>query len=167
MELYIIRHAEAVARGQGDVNADADRPLTEHGHAQAHALAPALQQHGVRLDVILTSPLLRARQTAEGLLERWADPKPELRQCDELAPDVKSGKLGRVLRKLRKESVALVGHQPDLSAHIGWLIGSKKAQLDLAKAGIARIACAESPDKGTGMLVWLITPEWFLGERPA
>ena len=167
MELIIIRHAEAVPRGQSDVNADADRALTEHGHAQAHALMPALQGRVARLDVILTSPLLRARQTAEDLLERWPDPKPALRQCEELAPDAKPGKLARVLRKLRKEWVALVGHQPDLSAHIAWLIGSKKAQLDLAKAGIARITCAESPDKGTGTLVWLITPEWFMGQRPA
>ena len=164
MDLYFIRHAEAVSRGSADVNADADRPLTERGHAQARALAAALQQRGVRLDVLLTSPLLRARQTGEDLLERWADPKPELRQCDELVPDVKSGKLARVLRKLGKEAVALVGHEPDLSAHVGWLIGSKKAQLDVAKAGIARITCAEPPDKGTGTLVWLVTPEWFLGE---
>src|SRR5262249_1281613 len=122
------------------------------GFAQARALAPALQQHGVRLEVVLTSPLLRARQTAEGLLEHWPDPKPELRQCDELAPDVKSSKLARFLRKLRKDSVALVGHQPDLSAHVAWLVGSKKAQLDVAKAGIARITCSDEPDKGTGVL---------------
>src|SRR5262249_47316385 len=155
--------AEAVPRGQGDVNADADRALTEQGHTQAHALVPALRGRVARLDVVLTSPLLRARQTAEDLLENWPDPKPELRQCEELAPDAKASKLARVLRKLRKDWVALVGHQPDLSAHITWLIGSKKAQLDMAKAGIARITCAEPPDKGTGTLLWLISPEWFMG----
>jgi phosphohistidine phosphatase len=163
VDLYIIRHAEAVPRGTADVNADADRALTEHGHAQTRALSAALRQHGVRLDVVLTSPLLRARQTAEGLLEEWPEPRPELHQCDELAPEVKPAKLARVLRKLRKESIALVGHMPDLAADVAWLIGSKKAQVDLAKAGVARILCAEAPDKGTGTLVWLVSPAWFMG----
>lgn len=163
MDLYIIRHAEAVPRGTADVNADADRALTEHGHAQTRALSAALRQRGVHLNVLLTSPLLRARQTAQGLLDSWPVPRPELRQCDELAPGGKPGKLARSLRKLRKEAVGLVGHMPDLAAHVAWLIGSKKAQVDLAKAGVARILCAEDPDKGTGTLVWLVSPSWFMG----
>jgi phosphohistidine phosphatase len=161
VDLYIIRHAEAVPRGT-DVNADADRPLTEHGHTQARALSAALRQRGVRIDVLLTSPLLRARQTAEGLLEQWPEPRPELRRCDELAPEVKPSKLARVLRKLRKQSIGLVGHMPDLAGDVAWLIGSKKAQVDLAKAGVARILCAEAPDKGIGTLVWLVSPAWFM-----
>jgi len=162
VDLYIIRHAEAVSRGTADVNADEDRPLTDHGHAQARALSVALQKRKVRLDVLLTSPLLRARQTAEDLLDAWPDPKPELHQLDELAPEVKPSKLARELRKLGKESIGLVGHMPDLAAHAAWLIGSRKAQLDLEKAGVARLVCAEPPDKGSGVLVWLVPPEWFM-----
>jgi len=162
VDLYFIRHAEAVPRGTADVNNDVDRPLTERGQVQSRSLASALQRCKVRLDVLLTSPLLRARQTAEGLLDAWPDPKPELRQCDELAPDAKVSKLARALRKLRKESVGLVGHMPDLAADVAWMIGSKKLQLDLAKAGVARVACAEPPDKGSGVLVWLVPPEWFM-----
>jgi phosphohistidine phosphatase len=164
MELYLIRHAEALSLAQSDVNADADRPLTEHGHAQTRALAAILQRRGVRLDVLLTSPYLRARQTAQGLLDHGAPPPPELKTCDELLPDARSGKLARALRKLRGESIGLVGHMPDLAAHAGWLIGSKKARIDLEKAGVARISCRDVPDKGCGSLVWLITPEWFMGD---
>jgi phosphohistidine phosphatase SixA len=57
--------------------------------------------------------------------------------------------------------MALVGHQPDLGFYAGWLIGSKSAQVDLAKAGVARITCDDKPGKGRGMLIWLVTPEWF------
>ena len=163
LDLYIIRHAEAVPSGQGDVNADEDRPLTEQGQAQARALAPALVQRAVRLNVLLTSPLLRARQTAEGMLEHWPDPKPELRQCEELAPGGKSRRLARVLRKLRLEAVGLVGHEPDLSRHVAWLVGSKKTRVTLEKAGVARVVCAEAPDKGSGTLLWLVPPAWFMG----
>jgi phosphohistidine phosphatase len=164
MDLYVIRHAEAVSLAQSDVNADSDRPLTEHGHAQTKALAAALLRRGVQLDVVLTSPYLRARQTAQGLLDHWTVPLPELSTCDELAPDGKASKLARVLRKLKAESVALVGHMPDLAAQVAWLIGSKKSRIDLEKAGIARIHCRDLPDKSCGSLVWLITPEWFMGE---
>jgi phosphohistidine phosphatase len=165
MLLYIIRHADAVPQGKGDVNSDADRPLTEKGRAQSHALAKALQQRGVHLDVILTSPLLRARQTAEDMVDVWEGHKPEVQICEELAPGVKPGKLARALRKLKREAIAVVGHQPDLSAHLGWFVGSKKTRTDMAKAGAARVNFTEAPDKGSGELVWLVTPEWFMETR--
>lgn len=163
MEVYLIRHAEAVPLGQNGINADADRPLTEHGMAQTRALAATLQQRGVKLELILTSPYLRARQTAQGLVDQWIDtPTPQLELCDELLPAGKSGKLARVVRKLKRDSVALVGHMPDLAAHAAWLMGSKKAQLDFDKAGVASLHCPSSADKGGCVLEWLVTPEWFV-----
>ena len=62
--------------------------------------------------------------------------------------------------------MGLVGHVPDLAAHVAWLIGGKKAQVDLAKAAVAQVVCSEPPDKGGGVLVWLVPPEWFM-EEPA
>lgn len=161
MDLYVIRHADALALGERNITQDADRPLSGKGEKQATALARGLQGHGVKLDLVLTSPLLRARQTAEGMLRHWSSPAPELKTCAELAPGVKPRALARVLNNLREESVALVGHQPDLSAWTAWLIGSKKAQVDFAKAGTAHIACGGEVRKGAGMLVWLITPAWL------
>jgi phosphohistidine phosphatase SixA len=49
---------------------------------------------------------------------------------------------------------------PDLNDYAGWLIGSKKAQVDLAKAGIACVHFEDEPDKGAGVLTWLVTPQW-------
>jgi phosphohistidine phosphatase len=160
MDLYLIRHAEAAPPGEADVHDDAERPLTPAGRAQCGPLAKALLKLGVRLDRVATSPLLRARQTAEELLAHWSAPVPELDQCEALAPGAKPRKLARYLWKKGAGSIALVGHMPDLGEHAAWLIGSKKAQLELAKAGAARIECEKLPAKGSGTLTWLITPAW-------
>ena len=160
MDLYLIRHAEAQPLGEGGVRDDAERPLTAAGHGQCGPLAGALQRQGVRLEHVVTSPLLRARQTAEGLLKNLAPPTPELHTCDFLAPGGKRRKLTRFLRGLGAQSVAIVGHAPDLDLYAGWLIGAKKAQVDLAKAGAACIHFDDEPGKGVGVLTWLVTPEW-------
>jgi phosphohistidine phosphatase len=161
VDLYLIRHADAIPVGAQGIQDDADRPLTEAGEAQARAVAVGLQRRGVVLNVLLTSPLRRARQTAEGILRQWSLPAPELIVCGELAPGGKPKKLASFLRDRGADKVALVGHQPDLSVDAAWLIGSKKAQIELAKAGIAYITTTQGARKGNGTLVWLVTPEWL------
>ena len=160
MDLYLIRHAEAGDREtwEGD---DAERPLTAEGEEQARQLAAGLQRRGVALDAVVTSPLVRAQQTATGLLASWDGPPPELHTTPALAPGGKPRKLMRFLEKLNLTAVGLVGHMPDLGELAGWLIGSRKAQIDLAKAGVALIRCPAGPGKGAGQLVWMITPEWL------
>jgi phosphohistidine phosphatase len=160
MDLYIIRHAEAQPLGEDGIEDDADRPLTEAGHAQCGPLAAALQRQGVHVERIVTSPLLRARQTAEGLLKNLAPPTPELHTCDHLAPDGKRRKLTRFLVGLSAQSVAIVGHMPDLGIYAGWLIGSKLAHIEIAKAGVAFIRFKNEPDKNAGELHWLVSPDW-------
>ncbi len=161
MELYLIRHADAVPRGDNETMADEDRPLTPMGEGQSRSIATALQRKGVALQLILTSPLLRARQTVEGMLKAWSGAAPEVRVCDELAPGTKPRKLAKALQLLDREPVGLVGHEPDLSAWVAWVIGGKRAQLALAKAGVARVSCPDGVDKGEGTLRSLLTPEWF------
>src|SRR5262249_10956718 len=100
MELYLIRHADAVALGENNVQTDEDRPLTSVGEQQAKALATGLQRKGVALQLILTSPLLRARQTAEGIRKAWSGTPPEIEVCDQLAPGKKPRKLARMLKEL-------------------------------------------------------------------
>jgi phosphohistidine phosphatase len=160
MDLYIIRHADAQPLGEGGVSDDAERPLTAVGQAQCGPLAAALQRQGVRLERVVTSPLLRARQTAEGLLKHLAPPTPELHTCDHLAPGGRRKKLTRFLRGLGVQSAAVVGHMPDLNLYAAWLIGSRQAQLELAKAGVACVHFDDEPDKGAGVLTWLVTPQW-------
>src|SRR5262245_44233990 len=162
MNVYFVRHAEAVPLEASGVNADADRPLTERGHAQCRALATALQRLGIRLDLILTRPYLRARQTTQGLADHWNQQTPPSEECRHLVPDGKPSKLARCLRREQADNVAVVGHMPDLAKHLSWFLGSKKVQIDLAKAGVAQVEFEDLPDKGTGVLLWLIPPEWFM-----
>ncbi len=156
MKLYLIRHAEAVPAAAND----ADRELTEQGREQARRLADAFQRLGIRFDAIVASPLIRAQQTAAELLAFLADPKPPLHTLDEIGFKVRPKRIVKFLRDLGNQSVAVVGHQPGLSRFAAWLIGSKKAQLNLDKAGVARICC-DSLEKGGGVLEWLVTYEWL------
>jgi phosphohistidine phosphatase SixA len=105
--------------------------------------------------------LLRARQTAEELLRSLQEPGAELLTCDALEPGGSPKKLAKFLRQLDDEHVALVGHEPDLGRYTAWLIGSKRARIEFAKAGIACVACDEPPRRGRGVLLWLLTPAWI------
>jgi phosphohistidine phosphatase len=157
--LYLIRHADAKALSAHDLMTDEDRPLTEEGEAQSRRLGTGFHARGLRFGALLTSPLVRAQQTAEGMLRHWPDLAPEVQVCEELAPGLKAKKLARFLRGLETSSAGLVGHMPDLGEFLGWLVGSRKLQVDLAKAGVAKVTC-DSVRKGEGTLEWLLTPEW-------
>lgn len=158
VDLYLIRHAEASLVGENGVTEDASRPLTAEGGRQAEVLQRALSGRGVTLGAVVTSPLLRARQTAERL-ERLG----ELVVCGEVAPGGSRKRLCRFLRRLGAGSVAVVGHEPDLGELAGWLIGSRNARIGFGKAGAALVRFEEGPRKGEGELVWLVTNEWATG----
>ena len=161
VELYLIRHADALALGERGITNDQDRPLSEKGETQAEAVAKALKAKGIVLDRLYTSPLVRARQTGENILRVWSRPELALETCDELMPDSKHRKLSKFLLKSGGEKIGLVGHMPHLGEYAAWLLGAKDAQIDLAKAGVALIQCGELPAKGLGELQWLVTPEWY------
>jgi phosphohistidine phosphatase len=166
MRLYLIRHAEAEPQDEGGGEPDAERRLTEVGHAQSKVVAAGLQRRGVRLNALVTSPLVRAHQTAEDVRHESEEPEPELIVCEDLAPGGRRKRIARFLGGLEGDAVGVVGHMPDLAEFAGWLIGSRKVGIDLAKAGVACIDCPEGAGKGAGSLVWLVTPEW-LSESPS
>jgi phosphohistidine phosphatase len=160
VDLVLIRHAEAAPLGD-TVATDGDRPLTARGHAQAKALGRLFQRRQVRLDRIFTSPLLRARQTAEALRTELGPEAPAVTVNEELGPGRKRRKLARSLRELGGSCVGIVGHEPDLGVFAAWLIGSKKAQIKLAKGGAADVSFPDDLRKGAGVLVWLLTSDWI------
>jgi len=161
VDLYLIRHAEAVRLGEAGITDDENRPLTAKGEADAKTVAAGLHRRGITLGAIVSSPLLRARQTADGILRNLPEPLPQMNVCEDLAPGGKFRKLSSFVSDLVADKVAVVGHQPDLGEFAAWLIGSKKAHIEIAKDGVACILCDPKPGKGKGMLVWLVTPEWF------
>jgi len=161
MNIYLIRHADALPVDMHAITNDADRPLSDEGRRQSAGLAATFKRLDLRLDLVLTSPLKRAAQTAEELSKALNVPdlKPEV--CDELAPGESSKRLFRSLRKLNANHVVLVGHEPDLGMHTAYLIGGKRARIEFAKGGAACVVCDQPPRKGTGVLLWLLTPNWL------
>ncbi len=161
MELYLIRHAEALDLGVQGITTDEERPLSEKGKRQAKAAARALQARGVVLDRLYASPLVRTQQTAEILVRVWARPDLAMETANLLAPGGKPRKLSKFLINSGGAKIGLVGHMPDLADYAAWLIGAREAQIDMAKAGAALVTFGDAPGKGLGTLQWLVTPEWF------
>jgi len=157
MEIYLVRHAIAAPRGV-NFHTDADRPLTQDGIAKMHRHVGALQKLRVHLDAVLTSPYLRARQTAEILAEGFV-PRPMIQVCPALAPE---GDLEDVIAELRQRpmtsAVALVGHAPDLG-HLASLLlcNSPEGDVELKKGGVCRIDAYRLAPPYQARLRWLLT----------
>jgi phosphohistidine phosphatase len=161
MNLYLLRHANALAVGEQGVQTDEDRPLSEEGLQRVALLAGALKRLGLTFDQALASPLRRSMQTAEELVRQMGKPQPDVTACGQMAPGTPSKKLAKHLLGSDAKEILLVGHEPELSKHTAWLIGSKDARLEFAKGGIACVRCDGVPQKGGGTLAWLLTPKWL------
>ena len=149
MQIYFLRHGEA--DWPDWKKPDAERPLTEKGRKEMHQVGAFLANLSVKPDVVFTSPLPRASQTAE-IAARYIDAK-----CVEdelLAPGFGRSELKKLLKKRGGESVMLVGHEPDFSKTVGRLTG---ACLKLSKAGIALVEIDAA--LSSGRLLWLFPPK--------
>jgi phosphohistidine phosphatase len=156
-ELYFVRHGLAEERGDAWPD-DTKRPLTEEGMSRLRKAVKGLAGMGVAIDVLLTSPLVRARQTAD-ILAGGLDPRPSIVNVDSLAP---AGSYAAVLADLEKHSrkcrLALVGHEPMLGELAARLIGSRHP-IEFKKGGVCRIDVEDLPPAGPGDLRWLLTPK--------
>ena len=156
-ELYVIRHGLAEERGDAYPD-DAKRPLTDEGMSRMRKAARGLARIGVTMDIILTSPLVRARQTAE-IVAAGLDPRPSIVNVDSLAPD---GSYAAVIADLEKHSrktrIALVGHEPTIGELAARLIGSRHA-IEFKKGAVCCIDLETVPPAGPGALRWLLTPK--------
>lgn len=156
MQIIFFRHAEAEPVGpNGD---DASRRLTDEGWEQAERSAQGIRQFIGRVDLVLTSPLPRASQTAEVAGKIW---KAQVETLNALGTQFSarqlSARLGRVDPD-KTECICLVGHEPDLSQYVGMLIGSAEAEaIKLTKSGAACVWLDGRARRGGGTLEWLMT----------
>ena len=158
MDLYFLRHGKAVEIGP-DAPDDFRRALTPDGIKEMQAEAEALESLGIRPDVILTSPLVRAKQTAEIVAKRLGV-KKGLIESDLLAPGCQLEQLRKLLDQHGSaKQVMLVGHEPDFSSMIGDLIGPEGASMELKKGGLAVVHIERTARKGVGTLLWLVPPK--------
>ncbi|MBM4422749.1 MAG: phosphohistidine phosphatase SixA [Chloroflexi bacterium] len=152
MNLYFLRHG--LADWPHWNRSDSERPLTEEGIAKMKAEGKTLKRLDVSPDAILSSPLVRARQTADIVAERLGLAVVEHKL---LAPGFNREKLAAILGEHKKaKAIMLVGHEPDFGRTIAEIIGG--GRVAMKKGGLARVDIA-SPDSLNGELVWLLAPK--------
>ena len=156
-ELYLIRHGIAEERGD-DWPDDSKRPLTESGMERLKKEARGLGRLGVTLDIVLTSPLVRTRQTAEIVASAF-NPRPHIVAVDSLAP---SGTFQGLMADLEKQSkrarIALVGHEPGIGELAARLVGARQP-LEFKKGAVCRIDVDALPPSGPGHLRFFLMPK--------
>ena len=150
MQLYFLRHGEA--DWPGWTKPDDERPLTDFGKKETRQVAKFLSRLKVKPDLIVTSPLPRALQTAEAAAEHL---KAKLCQDEALEPGFGISELSTVLKRHRSKVLMLVGHEPDFSSVISALTGGF---LKMSKAGVALIDI--DPETEKGRLLWLFPPKF-------
>jgi phosphohistidine phosphatase len=160
MQVYFIRHAIAMSHMPSVETPDGERALTEVGIKKMRRQARALRAMGVEFDVILTSPLLRAVQTAEIVAKALKCPD-RIKRCGALVPGCQISALIGVLGEYDSDkSVALVGHNPDFEELVADLLGvAGDGGIVFKKGAVCRIDVTRLEPEPVGELVWHLTPK--------
>jgi len=157
-QLYVMRHGIAVARGDPNFPDDTKRPLTPEGKKKLRDVAGGLFRLGLCVDSVISSPLIRAAETA-AIVAEVVGPGIQVEFSDHLRP---GGSLQILVNSLGKREghrgVLLVGHEPDLSIGVAKLIGNARANFQFKKGGCCRIDFEKFPPHPPGKLIWWLTP---------
>lgn len=158
IQLYLVRHAIAAERGPKYPD-DRLRPLTVAGQKKFAQSVPGLLEMGVVVDFVLTSPLVRARETAQ-ILAAGLKPKPAIAEVEALAP---GGRPQAVLEAIKTHAkryrrLALVGHEPDLGELAARLLAAR-GNVEFKKGGAALIEVSGATPGGPGTLRWMLPPK--------
>jgi len=159
MNLFVVRHGIAIDRTDPGCPADPDRFLTEEGIEKTAQVAKGVAELGGKPDALISSPYVRAVQTAELFAAAMRFAKAKIRRSEALLPSSDPLMLFRELaREKTGASIFLFGHAPQLDEVIAFAVGSKRTVTQLKKAGVAKIELSRvSPP--LGMLVWLGSPK--------
>lgn len=160
MDLYILRHGIAVPHGAAGYDRDSDRPLTEKGAKKTRQIAHAMSTLGLRVDIILSSPFPRARQTAE-IVAKEIGLEKNLENTDNLAvggdPQALIDEVNAKYHSL--EGVMLVGHEPSLSELISVLVsGYANLSITMKKGGLCKLTVDGLRYGRCATLEWLLAP---------
>jgi phosphohistidine phosphatase len=166
IQLFLMRHGIAADLGEGGVLKDEDRPLTQEGRARMLQAAAGLRELGLKFNVILTSPLLRCRQTAEAVAE-VLDLQHKVKVINALAPgrafiegEGKHAEIFLEIGAYQFDKALLVGHMPDLAELASFLLsGNRNLNIEFRKGSVCAIEVSSLPPRGPGLLRWLLTPK--------
>jgi phosphohistidine phosphatase len=156
--LYLVRHAIAEDRGTKWPD-DGKRPLSTEGKLRMETQVAGLEKLGVEIEEVLTSPLVRTRQTAE-ILAKGLSSRPRLTELPALAPGHSAKEVLSALKDYAKRSrIALVGHEPGIGDLSAALIGAR-SPVTFKKGAVALVQVERlPPDAGSGTLCWFLPPK--------
>ena len=160
MNLYVIRHAIEVDEGANCYESDSERPLTDKGRKKMRQIARGLRNLSVAFDLILSSPYVRARETAEILADVFKM-KKKITFTENLIPLGNPELLiGEINERYSVDSIALVGHEPHLSTLVGILVAENaKLDITLKKGGVCYLSADDLHHHDhRATLEWLLTP---------
>ncbi|HZE89398.1 MAG TPA: phosphohistidine phosphatase SixA [Verrucomicrobiae bacterium] len=158
-DLYLLRHAEAASHKDPRYRNDSERPLTEDGAARMRRAAAGMLKLRLSFDRILTSPLVRAKETAEIVAEILGE-RDRLAVEEAMAAGARWDKIRKVLAAgsaKYADSVLLVGHEPDLSNMAGQILDLGRGSVLFKKGTLARISVDAIPPREPGSLAFLMT----------
>lgn len=155
MNLYLVRHAKA--ESASGKKADSERELTTEGITILRNTIEVWKNYLFKVDFIITSPVLRAVQTAEHIKNNFAFPSDILKE-HLLKPGAESSDFLQIVKTHKSENLILVGHQPDLSNAISSFLGYDNFDIPFKPASIAKISFDGRPAPGRGFLEILIPP---------
>jgi phosphohistidine phosphatase len=163
MQLWLVRHAVAVEQDEFD-GPDAERPLTAKGRRRFSEFCDWLAGQTAMPATIVSSPLVRAAQTAAILAKSSKLKKADIVSTDLLSPGVDVRQLVQFVRNQAGECVALVGHEPDMSHILAELTGGGECRF--GKGFVAAVEFTSAPEIGTGRLCWFVGPKLPGPEQP-
>ena len=160
MKIYLIRHSNAVDPGTPGYEDDSARPLTEKGRDKMEKIASALKALGIAPDLIVSSPYLRAKETAE-ILAKGLKYKTDIAFSDALVPMENADRIiGEINEKYSVDELMLVGHEPCLANLVGVLTASAPGiEMDIKKGGICCLSADDLKVERKAALEWLLTPK--------
>lgn len=156
MRLYILRHGEALSKGDPAVSSDAERPLVEEGIRRTRQAMEGFAKLGLQVHGIFTSPWLRAKQTA-AIAAEVLGMGDRLFELEQLAGDQPIEAVMNALTKHSHQDIMLVGHNPQLGELASYLLClSTSTGIDLKKSGICTVEVERIPPKKPGTLLWMM-----------
>ena len=161
MDLYLLRHAIAVERVSANPADDSQRPLTPEGMEKMRQGARGIKALELSFDLVLSSPYLRARETAEIVMKDVGIKNNSLMLTENLTPDASFEGIVREINvhSPKPRSILLVGHEPHLSGLVSFLLTDGQGiAIDFKKGGLCPLSAPKTLAAGSAALRWLLTP---------
>jgi phosphohistidine phosphatase len=164
MNLYLVRHSEALPIG-GGILRDADRPLSSRGEHDAALVGRLLAMVEPAAHKVICSPLVRARRSAE-ILAVQLPSNPPIAPLKVLEPGIVKRDVLAEISDRGNDSLILVAHQPDLTELLTWLVADGEFDVAFPAGALASVRFAANPAPGGARLQWIVTPALLSLLRP-